>query len=183
MNDLESRFRYAGNPYRDGKWTSQELFREREHVRWLLAEVDLESGEGRLRESGVAYLLEVLKDLDEELARRVRLATSRYAPRIRREPVVDRSALIAEIRERLPAAELLRRWGVRLEQRGRALVCRCPLPGHEEKTPSFHVYPDGGWWCFGCGRGGDVFELARWMLNERSFVRVVERLGREVGRG
>jgi hypothetical protein len=41
---------------------------------------------------------------------------------------VDRSALIAEIRERLPVEELLRRWGVRLERRGRTRVCRCPLP-------------------------------------------------------
>ena len=38
----------------------------------------------------------------------------------------------------------------------------CPLPGHEEKTPSFTVYPgDRGWWCFGCNRGGDVVNLAR----------------------
>ncbi len=37
----------------------------------------------------------------------------------------------------------------------------CLLPDHEEKTPSFTVYPDGRWWCFGCLRGGDVVELAR----------------------
>src|SRR5919112_48016 len=32
---------------------------------------------------------------------------------------------------------------------------RCPLPDHEDKTPSFVVYPDSNsWWCFGCSRGG-----------------------------
>jgi hypothetical protein len=154
MSGDAMKWAYAGNPYRDGKWTSQELLREREHVRWLLAEVDLEGGEGRLRESGLAYLLGVLRDIEAELSRRERLARSRYAPRGRNEPGVDRSVLIADIRERLPVEELLRRWGVRLERKGRTRVCRCPLPGHEEKTPSFHVYPDGGWWCFGCGRGG-----------------------------
>ncbi len=40
-------------------------------------------------------------------------------------------------------------------------TARCPLPGHDEKTPSFTVYPgDRGWYCFGCQRGGDVVELA-----------------------
>lgn len=40
-------------------------------------------------------------------------------------------------------------------------VC-CPLPGHEDATPSMHVYPDPdrGWWCFGCERGGGVYQLA-----------------------
>jgi hypothetical protein len=179
----KSPWTYLGNPYRDGKWTTNELHLEKEHVHWLLAEVDLENDNARLRESGLAYLLDVLADLEAELARRDRLSKSRYAPKIRPFPTIDRSQLIATIRERLPVAELLRRWGIKLEQKGRTLVCRCPLPGHDDNTPSFHVYPDGGWYCFGCTRGGDVFELARWMLNERSFARVVARLGREVESG
>jgi hypothetical protein len=36
---------------------------------------------------------------------------------------------------------------------------RCPLPDHEDKTPSFYIYPPGRWWCYGCGRGGDVVDL------------------------
>jgi CHC2 zinc finger len=44
---------------------------------------------------------------------------------------------------------------------GEKWVGRCPLPDHEERTPSFTVYPgDGGWHCFGCSRGGDVVDLA-----------------------
>jgi hypothetical protein len=44
----------------------------------------------------------------------------------------------------------------------------CPLPDHEDRTPSFVVYPpdaQGGhdsWFCFGCQRGSDVLDL--WML-------------------
>lgn len=35
----------------------------------------------------------------------------------------------------------------------------CPV--HAERTASCHVWPDGrGWWCFGCGRGGGVYDLA-----------------------
>lgn len=49
---------------------------------------------------------------------------------------------------------------VELRRVGRSLVGRCPLPDHEDRTPSFHVYPgDDRWHCFGCNRGGDIFDL------------------------
>lgn len=47
---------------------------------------------------------------------------------------------------------------------------RCVLPDHEDKTPSFCVYPEtNSWFCFGCLRGGDCVELARlvWGFAER----------------
>jgi CHC2 zinc finger len=33
---------------------------------------------------------------------------------------------------------------------------------HDDHTPSLHVYdePERGWYCFGCGRGGSIFDLA-----------------------
>jgi hypothetical protein len=36
---------------------------------------------------------------------------------------------------------------------------RCALPDHEDKTPSFYIYPPGRWWCYGCDRGGDMIDL------------------------
>lgn len=38
---------------------------------------------------------------------------------------------------------------------------RCPFHGGgDERTPSLQVYPDGGgWFCFGCNAGGDVYTL------------------------
>ncbi len=43
---------------------------------------------------------------------------------------------------------------------GRSRKVHCPL--HGDDTPSLHVYRDarGGWFCFGCGRGGTVYDLA-----------------------
>jgi hypothetical protein len=40
-------------------------------------------------------------------------------------------------------------------------VC-CPLPSHDDPEPSCHVYEAAseGWYCYGCGRGGDIYELA-----------------------
>jgi CHC2-type zinc finger protein len=45
---------------------------------------------------------------------------------------------------------------------GKEWAALCPLPDHTERTPSFTVDPGKNvWFCFGCLRGGDVVELAR----------------------
>ncbi len=37
---------------------------------------------------------------------------------------------------------------------------KLPCPFHEDKTPSLHIYNDGGWRCYSCGRYGDVIDFA-----------------------
>ena len=53
----------------------------------------------------------------------------------------------------------------------RGATVRCPLPDHEDRTPSCHVYADAGagWFCFGCGRGGSLIDLgaALWGIDPR----------------
>lgn len=47
---------------------------------------------------------------------------------------------------------------VALRQRGHDMWGCCPF--HHEKSPSFHVMPDRGFWkCFSCGKGGDCFNF------------------------
>ena len=47
---------------------------------------------------------------------------------------------------------------VSLRRVGASYKGLCPF--HGEKTPSFHVHPDKGFFhCFGCGVGGDVFKF------------------------
>jgi CHC2 zinc finger len=36
---------------------------------------------------------------------------------------------------------------------------RCPLPDHEDRSPSFQVLSS-HWRCFGCNRGGGIIDLA-----------------------
>lgn len=49
---------------------------------------------------------------------------------------------------------------VPLKRRGKNLVGLCPF--HNEKTPSFTVYPDSqSFYCFGCGAGGEVIGFIR----------------------
>ena len=53
---------------------------------------------------------------------------------------------------------------VNLKRRGKTLVGLCPF--HNEKTPSFTVYPEShSFYCFGCGAGGDVISFVRRMEN------------------
>ena len=63
---------------------------------------------------------------------------------------------------------------------GRSRKVCCPL--HEDGTPSLHVYrePERGWYCFGCRRGGSVYDLAAamWRVDPRGagFVVLRQRL-------
>ncbi len=68
---------------------------------------------------------------------------------------MQRAETIELIKERLPIAELIGRY-VPLEPAGPRLVAPCPF--HDETRPSFSVTPDSGFfYCFGCGKGGDIF--------------------------
>ena len=62
---------------------------------------------------------------------------------------------IAKVKEATDLSALIRPHAD-LRQKGRDLWACCPF--HKEKTPSFKVDPDTGFWhCFGCGEGGDAF--------------------------
>lgn len=64
------------------------------------------------------------------------------------------------VRRSVPIEEVARRYTELETFGGRAwFTGRCPLPDHEDKTPSFYIYPPGRWWCYGCSRGGDVVDL------------------------
>src|SRR5690625_358236 len=55
----------------------------------------------------------------------------------------------------------------------------CPF--HDERTPSFHVRPQMGFYhCFGCGEGGDVIDFVM-KINHLPFAEAVEFLAGQVG--
>jgi DNA primase len=68
---------------------------------------------------------------------------------------------------------------VPLRKAGNSYKGNCPF--HSEKTPSFHVHPDKGFFhCFGCGVGGDVFKFVE--LHEKvAFPDAVRMLAQKVG--
>src|SRR3954453_472175 len=83
-----------------------------------------------------------------------------------------------ELRSRVSLADLVGRW-VRLTRRGREHGGLCPF--HNEKTPSFYVVEDKGFFhCFGCGAHGDAIGYVMRAENV-DFTEAVERLAAEAG--
>ncbi len=83
-----------------------------------------------------------------------------------------------EVRARNDIVEVISAY-VKLERKGNRYVGLCPF--HSEKTPSFHVVPDGQfYYCFGCKASGDVFTF----LMERehlTFYEAVVQLAKRAG--
>jgi len=61
----------------------------------------------------------------------------------------------------------------KLKKFGKHLVGKCPL--HEEKTPSFRIYPANNFYCYGCGKGGNVITYVM-ILHDLSFVEALKYL-------
>ncbi|MBQ9543614.1 MAG: DNA primase [Clostridia bacterium] len=60
---------------------------------------------------------------------------------------------IERLKQANPILNVIGRYA-QLKRAGSNTVCRCPF--HSEKTPSFTIFPDDHFYCFGCGAGGDV---------------------------
>jgi DNA primase len=64
------------------------------------------------------------------------------------------------VRNAVPIEEVARRYTDLEPLGGRAwFTACCPLPDHDDKYPSFYVYPPGRFHCYGCNRSGDVIDL------------------------
>jgi hypothetical protein len=64
------------------------------------------------------------------------------------------------VRYAVPIEERARRYTKLESLGGKAwFTGRCAIPDHEDRTASFYIYPPGRFWCYGCGRGGDVVDL------------------------
>ncbi len=65
--------------------------------------------------------------------------------------------VIDEVRDRADIVEIIGEV-VSLKKAGREFKANCPF--HDEKTPSFYVVPQKGFYkCFGCGKAGSVFDF------------------------
>lgn len=85
---------------------------------------------------------------------------------------------VREVRERTDIIELVGSY-VPLKKAGRSYKGLCPF--HQEKTPSFVVFPDSqNFHCFGCGKGGDA--LTFYMQVEHvEFREALQELARRAG--
>ncbi|SCS23951.1 DNA primase [Staphylococcus caeli] len=86
-------------------------------------------------------------------------------------------ATINEIKDKTDILDLVSEY-VKLEKRGRNYIGLCPF--HDEKTPSFTVSEDKQiCHCFGCKKGGNVFQFTQ-EIKDISFTEAVKELGERV---
>jgi len=86
---------------------------------------------------------------------------------------------IDEVRARINIADVVGDY-VTLKSAGvGSMKGLCPF--HDERSPSFHVRPQAGFYhCFGCGEGGDVFTFLQ-KMDHMSFQESIERLAGKLG--
>ncbi|WP_148861547.1 DNA primase [Marinobacter fonticola] len=85
---------------------------------------------------------------------------------------------IDDLLDRVDLAELIGS-RITLKKAGGNYKARCPF--HDEKTPSFNVRPDKGFYhCFGCGAHGDAISFVR-EFDHLGFTEAVEELARRAG--
>jgi len=86
--------------------------------------------------------------------------------------------VISQIRDAANIVEVIGQY-VQLKKAGRNWKGLCPF--HGEKTPSFNVQPEKGFFmCFGCQKKGDVFTFVM-ELEGKSFVEAAEQLASRLG--
>ena len=85
---------------------------------------------------------------------------------------------IEELRQRNDIESVISSY-VNLKRRGSNLIGSCPF--HNEKTPSFTIWPEkGSYYCFGCGAGGDVITFMM-QIERLDYVEAVKVLAERVG--
>ncbi len=86
--------------------------------------------------------------------------------------------LIADLRLQANIVQVVQEY-VPLKRAGTTYKGLCPF--HSEKTPSFHVNPEKGFFhCFGCGAGGDVFKFLE-LYEKLTFPDAVRALAQKLG--
>ncbi len=85
---------------------------------------------------------------------------------------------VSDVRDRTDIVDLVSQY-VQLKKAGRSYKGLCPF--HQEKTPSFIVFPDSGnFHCFGCGKGGDAFTFYQ-SVERVDFKEALTELARRAG--
>ena len=86
------------------------------------------------------------------------------------------SEISAQIKSAVTMPEICEKYGIEISRTG-FTVC----PFHNEKTPSLKIYKDSrGFYCFGCGKGGDVIAFTQAYFN-LSYSETVRKLNYDFG--
>ena len=170
------------NDYRDQLHTlpTVQLLHDREYWVWELAALDDADFLAWADNSRDFYRFK-LAEIDRVIAYRERLRQTHPEIEWPEAPAPDKERWAA-IKAALDLAWVIAHHApeVVFQQVGRRRKCRCPFPWHEDSEPSFTVFPDQHWFCFGCWMGGDIyaFVMAYYQL---TFVEAVDALAKLAG--
>ncbi|MES2692107.1 MAG: DNA primase [Verrucomicrobiota bacterium] len=93
-------------------------------------------------------------------------------------PVI-KPTCVRDLKMRVNLADVVSRMVTLRKGGGAQLKGLCPF--HNEKTPSFYVNPDKGYYkCFGCGKAGDAIAFVR-ETEQLNFTEAVEAIGKRFG--
>lgn len=87
--------------------------------------------------------------------------------------------MISELKKNIDLVSVVETAGVELTHTGSKYRGLCPF--HTEKTPSFFVFQDNRFKCFGCGAHGDVIDFVQ-KVHGLTFHDALKHLGIEQGR-
>lgn len=94
--------------------------------------------------------------------------------------MLDGSSTTTRIKQQLALSELVGQY-IDLKRKGDKWWGRCPLPEHDDKTPSFQVDDSRGvFHCFGCNNHGDHFDLVQ-KMEGLDFRQSLEKLAHSTG--
>ncbi|RLB83102.1 MAG: hypothetical protein DRH17_03345 [Deltaproteobacteria bacterium] len=85
---------------------------------------------------------------------------------------------VSVIRDSVDLVSVAEAAGVELKRSGNRHVGLCPF--HADETPSFTVFPDGHFHCFGCGEHGDAIDFIQ-RLHGYTFKEALKILGVDRG--
>jgi len=108
-----------------------------------------------------------LLEIEQEIARLERLSMIENGQKLKGQMTKDQIQQALAV----PIESLIKQ---PLQKSGKALVGLCPF--HQEKHPSFFVYPDANsFYCYGCNQGGNVINFVR-LLYGYSFKEAIKYL-------
>lgn len=175
----------SGDYFRDPVFTTESLKADLEFYSLEYAH-HMESAPSERTAPSIEFLIMKQDAILEELTRRMHLA-DRFGndprgpkwPNSNDKRYQDLLSLAAELKQEWPIDRFMTvLMGCKLERSSRdRFRCHCPLPGHTDKSPSLVVYVDQNTvHCFGCNRGGDVFDLTGFYFGIESFSERVKKL-------
>lgn len=156
------------------------LLEQQEAYGWQLAEIETEFGVA-WREETSSFLRFKLTEIERELERRQKLRGQTFTPAWPEGVTSDREYW-RMVKEATDLQTLLERRVAGLQWRhdGRRLTTHCPFGTHRDSTPSFKVYPDQHFYCYGCRVGGNCFTFVM-AYDGVPFLVAVETLAGEAG--